>query len=287
MSLVHFVERPALRACFNELHCRPSLAAEVAAAPERAPPQSNRYTLIGTAFDYLARFRLAHEFARSDAEVIDGTWIAERSVEAMRGHPALAEHFEGCRRRVGNVRRLVAEYVAGDATRLREVASAAQWLAHLDSLHRTGELRRPHVGLDLRVHEELLALAEAFEPARLFAGARRVLLNPVYAEAALVDGADPDLVIDDGIVDIKTTTRLRVEPAHLRQLAGYAVMQRLGGIELADGRHLEPARWVGIYFARHGVVQRWALDAILPGDSFERYVEAFRREAATLERKAA
>jgi hypothetical protein len=235
-----------------------------------------------------ARLLLQRGQAAAAAEVIDGVWIAERSVEAMRDHPALGEHFDACRRRVENVRRLVAAYVAGDASPLREVAAAAQWLAHLDALFRTGELRRPHIGLDLRVHEELLALAEAFDPARLFAGAGRVFLNPVYAEAARVGGADPDLVVDDFIVDIKTTIRLRVDPAHLRQLAGYAAMQRLGGLRLPDGlpSHDRPACWIGIYFARHGVLQRWALEEILPGAAFDRFLETFCREAETLHSEA-
>src|SRR5919206_3704974 len=62
-----------------------------AAAPELVSPLSNRHTLVGTAFDYLARFKTAHVLGSASiaAEVIDGVWIAERSVEAMRDHPAL------------------------------------------------------------------------------------------------------------------------------------------------------------------------------------------------------
>jgi hypothetical protein len=294
MSLVHFVERPAIRACFNRVHVRPGLACAEADLDGRQPvrPLSTRYMLTGTAFDYLARFKTAHVLGTrcgsGAVDVIDGVWIAERSVEAMRNRPEFAERYGTCRRRLDNVRRAVDAYVGGDASRLREAATGAQWLAHIDALHRTGELRNPDARLDARVHEELLALADAFEPERLFAGARRILLNPTYEAAARVDGADPDLVVDDGIVDIKTTTKLRVDPAHLRQLAGYAAMQRLGGIRLPDGKlHDAPATWIGIYFARHGLLQRWRLEDVLPGRAFEQFCTAFEREMDALAVKAA
>jgi len=290
MSLVHFVERPAIRACFNRVHVRPGLACADADLDGRQPvrPLSTRYTLIGTAFDYLARFKTAHALGSRNGsggavDVIDGVWIAERSVEAMRNRPEFAEHHETCRRRLDNIRRAVGAYVGGDATRLREAAAGAQWLAHVDTLHRTGELRNPDARLDVRVHDELLALADAFEPERLFAGAHRILLNPTYAEASRVGGADPDLVVDDGIVDIKTTTKLRVDPAHLRQLAGYAAMQLLGGIRLPDGGlHDAPAAWIGIYFARHGLLQRWRLEDVLPSRAFEQFYAAFQSEMDAL-----
>lgn len=64
-------------------------------------------------------------------------------------------------------------------------------------------------------------------------------------------GADADLLLDDLLVEVKATRHLRLDGVYLQQLAGYLVLERLAGIQGSD----RPIRRLGVYYARHGVLQ--------------------------------
>jgi hypothetical protein len=86
-----------------------------------------------------------------------------------------------------------------------------------------------------------------------------MLLNPTfgrYSEA--VGGGDADLVIGDLLLDIKTSRKLEVQPAHLRQLFGYFLLAR--GMRRDDPRFPE-IHHLGIYFPRFAFV--WTFPAVL------------------------
>jgi hypothetical protein len=70
MSLTSFLERKDVRERFRQEFDMPRMKTK---RELLAPPLSNRYSLVGTAFDYLARFYVK----RLNPDAITKAWIAE------------------------------------------------------------------------------------------------------------------------------------------------------------------------------------------------------------------
>lgn len=90
MSLTGFLEIPEVTAKVKPL--RPKEARKIN-AQLRVEPRSNRYTLVGTAFDYLLRF----EFQRRAPYAVASRWIAESAPDNI---PHIIQHWwespDGC-----------------------------------------------------------------------------------------------------------------------------------------------------------------------------------------------
>jgi hypothetical protein len=76
MSLTRFLDMPEVTAKVKPL--RPKLPRKINALLH-VEPRSNRYTMVGTAFDYLLRF----ELQRRAPHAIAGKWIAERTPDII------------------------------------------------------------------------------------------------------------------------------------------------------------------------------------------------------------
>lgn len=77
----------------------------------------------------------------------------------------------------------------------------------------------------------------------------------------MVQGAAADLIIDDCLVDIKTTKYLRLKATDLRQIVGYYILYLLSG-RSAD-RPLGEIKRVGIYFSRHAFLHTFEIERII------------------------
>ncbi|HLQ26261.1 MAG TPA: hypothetical protein VK138_10330 [Acidiferrobacterales bacterium] len=76
MSLTSFLDMPEVTAKIKPL--RPKLPRKIA-APLKAEPRSNRYMLVGTAFDYFLRFELQRRAPHAIAE----RWVAEHAPDII------------------------------------------------------------------------------------------------------------------------------------------------------------------------------------------------------------
>jgi hypothetical protein len=95
----------------------------------------------------------------------------------------------------------------------------------------------------------------------------------------LVGGADADIIIDDMIIDIKTTKHLRLLPEDYYQLIGYYVLSLLG--KLNGGRSRGKIKRLGIYFSRYGYLYTFNVkDIIINPGSFATFLEWFQQKAA-------
>lgn len=241
----------------------PEVRARLAEAITRSPlprmplliaPQSKRYNVTGTAFDYLLRFAL-HRRA-GDVAVHAGWWVAEIARPRGRGARKTAAFLK-------DARALVGAFVQGDGD-VRDVALACTVLAKLDLIVRSGwvdpELLTPLPD----IAEELLALLDIVPFGELQAQ-RQLVLNPTFDSASrAVGGADADMVVDDLLLDIKTTQEARASLDEVRQLVGYAVLARLAGLHALDSpvsSRCVPGsvRRVGLYYARYGRVVTYDL----------------------------
>ncbi|MED5374275.1 MAG: hypothetical protein VX899_24870 [Myxococcota bacterium] len=250
MSLTSRADSPSGRAVFKQWmrkpECRPG-------EPLRVPSCGGSPALMGTAFDYAMRAGfevLWPERCESGPLIAERAPLAQRSREQARACEALLE------------RALQDLQTWEDAEALTRAQARACWdLALLEPIGRGVASVAPDTWIGREPPpgwlEELQALyAEITWDA--FVPAERCLLNPGFGEGSLiVGGADADLVLDDLLIDIKTTKDLRLRLKDVRQLVGYAILARAYGF---NGGPPEPIERVGIYYSRSGELVVWELD---------------------------
>ncbi|HKP51588.1 MAG TPA: hypothetical protein VJ183_02945 [Chloroflexia bacterium] len=124
--------------------------------------------------------------------------------------------------------------------------------------------------------EDLCAMSRLFydKCAHLLSQTAVLNLNPNFAGSADIGGADADLIVDGCLIEVKTNIQPMMKPEHLRQLAGYLLLDYDDDFDI---------RTVGIYMARQGLLLRWSVEQflrLLTGDPFAS-VTALRRDFRT------
>jgi hypothetical protein len=303
MSLTSFLELPEVKEKFQQEFEVPKLAAK---KEIQAPPLSSRYRLVGIAFDYLLRFWLQ----RHNDKVISRPWVAERACELLYGHNADADNriysndgkvvgtidgkppapldpaFTEASRLLDQARKEHELYLSFGKLTDKLIRTTIH-LAQLDFIYRDGYIDKnlghvyPKDVQDLRT---LITLVKS----ELFRAKNLCLLNPTFGKASeLINGADADLVIDDMIIDVKTTKDFRLEPKHFFQLLGYYTLYTIAGFEgsmlelditrpLLTKPVLRPRiTKVAIYFSRQAHFEVFDLQAILNKEKFSKFVKWF------------
>jgi hypothetical protein len=149
----------------------------------------------------------------------------------------------------------------------KEVLRGSVLLAHLDRFARTKVLHDGFCVVNDTDLEELRALYDIV-PWHLFRAAGVCALNPTFGEGSrLVGGADADLLMDDILIDIKTTKRDYVDLGYVHQLVGYLVLMRIGGM---DGLSPDPViERLGIYSARFGELWSMPLGVVISSENLD------------------
>jgi hypothetical protein len=176
---------------------------------------------------------------------------------------------------VARARQLYGDFLAS-RTFTRPLARAALFLAALDRAYRNGPetvsvryLREP-----LQAETaDCMNLVRAINLEKI-AAKQRVSLNPSFGDASsLVGGADADFVIDDTLVDIKTTKYFQITPDMIHQLVGYRIL--LAACE-PDGSTAKGAPAIthgAIYFSRHATLERFRYLDLIDRQDFLRLAE--------------
>jgi len=248
-------------------------------------PQTKNYPGIGTAFDYLLRFKIEAE----NEKVITQPWIAYKSLDCL--------DSEGEKKEVKE-RLTIIEGVYRSFLKRKNVTKklikCSLELAKLDPIYRrTG---CPYGLIDFKIDrkdiEDLDNLIKGV-PKGLFKSNRSCILNPTFGLASnLVFGADADLYIDNTLIDIKTTKKPDFSKSHLYQLLGYTLLHNLGqkymknntkpeilNIFYEDLDHNvmpestkiflnEKIERIGIYFSRSNYLYTLELKDIVPEGKF-------------------
>lgn len=269
MSLTHLLK-------FNEVKKR---FAEVTRVPLNLPSPSipnlkvfhSSYSLVGKAFDYSLRFWLEGEYRDI---TYAGAWIAEISMELLKyddGCERFNISYEWLAKSFERARALHAEYLEKKIW-TRNLTRVSLFLAEMDSYYRAGKLDLSvlKAGLDAESEdcERLLEIAKVSLPEVK----RYVILNPKFGKASdAVRGADADFIIDNMLVDIKTTRNYDIDPSAIYQLVGYKSLLDIGGIELIEGSKLtvnpKEITDCAIYFSRRGVFYQMSFDELI--DSYD------------------
>ncbi|MHC5824095.1 MAG: hypothetical protein ACYT04_51735, partial [Nostoc sp.] len=111
----------------------------------------------------------------------------------------------------------------------------------------------------------------------LFTSQGRVLLNPDFGPGSLlVKGADADLILDDLLIDVKTTIKFTLERKAFDQLLGYYT---LSVIERRFDPDIEEIRRLGIYFSRHAYLYEFPVDQVINPKTFPQFLIWFEKRA--------
>ncbi len=256
--------------------------------PILAAPLSNRYGLIGTAFDYLLRFYLE----RRNRQAKSRRWVAENGLSKLAG-PMMCcvdvdtekvtfapdtKEFKAGRAALDRARTAHARYIANgkitDALLKGVIA-----LAKLDNVYRHGymddDVGTAH-SVDLKELRKLISIVNPL----LFRSKKHCILNPTLGHASrLVRGADADLIIDGTLIEIKVTKTFRVDRDDFNQLIGYAALAEIN--RLNNKASTPRITKIGIYFARHAHLEVWKLRDFLNPDTLPSFLGWFSEKVGS------
>jgi hypothetical protein len=225
-------------------------------------PKTKNHGLIGTAFDYLLRSKLK----RINPQATEYRFIADASIELVRKAISRDGFFQARNTKIGEME---LHYMEDIATKYREERSKflatgvledsflelTIKFARMDNIFRAGfydNVTKPVDPLDI---EDMRALYNLI-PNEL-KSAKNVLLDPTFGEISkMVGGADVDLILDNTMIDIKTTKEMKLD--------GYIWSQIVGYLMLADEAYkryynFPKIEHIGFYFSRYGKL--WTIDA--------------------------
>lgn len=264
MSLTSLIKsdqelRNKIRATFS----RPKLEKN---RPLLVEPLTKRYSLVGTAFDYIFRFYLERINNLTNKSEV---WIAEQAIELIKSSEEL---YLAGKDIINRVKELKKEYVEiGKFSRdlIRETIR----MSYIDPVFRAG-VGVEYIGTDadeddiIDIEKQFALLEESY-----FRAEDTCLLNPTFGEASrLVGGADADFLIDNKLIDLKTTKKLELKLNDFCQIIGYLVLHKISGIN--EQREIE-INQLGLYYSRYGYLFLFDIQDIVDDKSLSEFIEWF------------
>lgn len=263
MNLTTFMALPEVKDRLKREYELPKIQCTKNIQVER---RTSHKMLPGTAFDYLMRFWI--QTLNPNAETHG--WVADNwmSLEMVGATVAEKKKIE---KLLQDAKACHSDYLkTGKLT--DNVISATIELARLDAISRAQYLD-PNIGiLEKPLVEELRNMLELAN-SKDFTASSYCALNPTFGKESLLR-ADADLIIDDTLIDIKTTTKGKMDRSHFNQLIGYFILNELGKV---NGKKIKINR-LGIYFSRYGELLTFPAETVV-GDKFPDFVEWFRKTA--------
>lgn len=237
----------------------------------KAKPITANDQLIGTAFDYLLRFYLQQK----NPNCITRKWVAESSVLRMDKIGKKDGDSKKMKQLLKESKKTHADFLS-DGKLDDKIIKTAIILGQMDMFKRIGKLH-PDLGtVEEGDIEDLRNLISIVEP-KLFISKKHCFLNPTFGSGSVwVGGADADLIVDDMLIDIKTTKHLSFTRDNFNQLIGYYVLSKLGKV---NGLKYIQISKLGIYFSRYGILHTISTEQIENHKNFPKFVRWFKKSA--------
>ena len=258
MSLTALLRVPEVKDIFTR-NCRvPALEPRLLLIS----PRHTNYMLVGTAADYAIRWVIA---GWNVGRVSDQPWVAHQAYNLCRAtfgptdsrNVLLGKGLTRCQQ-------LHREH-ADTGVFTPSMARACIFLAQMDIGYREGPSRIDFKTLTAVLPEEtkdVLHLALAI-PREKFTAKTSVALNPSFGRfSEAVGGADADIILDDMLIDIKTSKYHDLKRDYIHQLVGYRIL--FPGFD----PNVEIRRGA-IYFSRHADLVEIPFDTIIPPTNFK------------------
>jgi hypothetical protein len=286
MSLTTFLKNRDVKEKFAQQFPKPrfSLKKEIL-----APPITKHYSLVGTAFDYLMRFYLKH----LNPDAVTKRWVAQLSIS----HPLSpllknviidattheviefteTKDTQKAKHIIEKAKIVYSNYLSsGEVT--DELIESALLLAQLDPIFRAGFVDENIGTIDEGDVADLRNLISIVNP-EAFRAQELCMLNPTFGEGSrLVGGADADLLIDDALIDIKTTKSLKLNRDYFNQIIGYYILFKIGGVD--NALYVPKVERIGIYYSRYGELYTIPIRTVLNEERLPLFMEWFRERAA-------
>ncbi len=238
-----------------------------------ACPKTKNFSLMGTAFDYLLR----SELKRVHPESMETEFVAEASMAKVQGHIMAEGYYQAKNQRIGEkelfsmvsvakkYREARAAFIADGILKNSFLETTIKF-ARMDVIFRAGfydDIDRNVDPLDI---EDMRALYN-LTPNEFKNSATNILLDPNFGEVSgIVGGADVDLIMDNTMIDIKTTKEMKLDEYLWSQLVGYLM--------LADEAHHRDRSFpkienIGLYFSRYGYLWKIGADYVRDNPNYD------------------
>ena len=199
-----------------------------------APPLTKNYSTVGTAFNYAMALQLLN-FNRD--LIKDFPLLADAGVKGDKKRKQFLKDF-GQRKEA---------FLRGQLG-ITELMPDCMVLARLENVARSGRDFSNSEIFDTAEDDikDLQCLVKLVDRTS-FTATRRCILNPTFGRSSLdLGGADADFIIDDALIEIKTTKFLEFKREHFRQLMGYYILNS------REHNMYGKLEKLGVYFSRFG-----------------------------------
>jgi hypothetical protein len=209
-------------------------------------------------------------------QAVERRWVAENTLNFLQERGA-NRAYEQALLLVTQARENYAEFLKTQEITDDLILSTLQ-LGQVDAIYRMGKIvpnQKPIEQADIEDVKALINLVD-FQP---FMTQGVVLLNPTFFLASMrIGGADADFVIDDLLVDIKTTQKLGLERDDFNQLMAYYTLSR---IEEADGAPTgHEIKQLAIYFSRSAYLFTFNVASVVNPATFPQFLKWFNERVA-------
>jgi hypothetical protein len=244
---------------------------------------------IGTAFDYLVRFTLEKNNKNKISQT--NSWIAENGLnwifnqlELTKGKKISVGYYKNrtiekeflkelLEEKYARAKEIYYSYLNGGELN-EELIESTIFLAKLDVGFRVKIITDSFDSTEKGEIDELFELLEIV-PWEIFKVSNSYFVNPSFNEGShLVGGADADLIIDQTLIDIKTTKKIRLLRDDLNQVLGYFLLSILGGVGNQKNYSINK---VGIYFARYAFFWQMPVSYYFNSEEYIKLADEFSR----------
>jgi hypothetical protein len=255
----------------------------------KAIPKSKNWGIVGTAFDYLLRFFIQYH----NSTIIEqrNSWVADdayrnlmfRLKQTRKKYVEVGfyKDKEYVRKQFinlievqyENTKRNYVKYL-NDGLITNELLENAIFLAKLDGYYRSNSIDKNfdyHLQDDVEDLKVLISIVKE----DLFKANDKCYFNPTFGRASLmVGGADADLILDDTLIEIKTTKYLKLDRDYYNQLLCYYMLSIIGGIN--KDPNANPIKKIGVYFSRYAELWTVELESIANMNEFNDFSNWFQ-----------
>lgn len=210
--------------------------------------------LVGTAFDYLARFLLKRLEYKNNRIYKEESLVAEYGLKVLKRNES-NDFFEFNEKRYNNGLSIVEEYVKCEKASKELFESLLEtiiYFSKLEHIFRSGYTNKSKVNLNnkmpINIKTELIELIKVFKVSLLEnfnLETSKIIYNPSFGRCSLsVNGADADIIINNVLIDFKTSKKHEVDNKTINQLLGYYLFSKIQKVGKIDT--------IALYHARYG-----------------------------------
>ncbi|MBQ19339.1 MAG: hypothetical protein CMD31_01160 [Flavobacteriales bacterium] len=238
---------------------------------------------IGGALDYLIRFHIEKINPKS---IIKNKLIAQKSIELMYENyvdyyldqpltikiimlgevtlPSVIEFTETLDIFVNAAEEVFSNYISGLSRIDDNLIELSLFYAKAEEFYRSKKIPENLFHTDEEQIKELKKIFKLCLKNKVIINKKfDYILNPEFGNASkLVGGADADLIVNDMLIDIKTTKHFTLERKDLNQILSYYILSLIDNKETT-------INYIGIYYARFDYLLKIKIEDYYSKDEFQ------------------